>query len=95
MKDRRVDKGMKYSPIFGRYGFLRGSAEASRTINVGDEAVVSKVNEERTTLGILSRCKRLRTMLTLKQNGLVWELERKYESSVHSVSPKSLTCMIP
>lgn len=48
MKDRRVDKGNKYSPIFGRYGFLKGSA-AGQVISVGDEVTVSKTNKERTT----------------------------------------------
>ncbi|KAK2807029.1 hypothetical protein FQN50_005603 [Emmonsiellopsis sp. PD_5] len=48
MRDRRVDKGVKYSPIFGRYGFIdKGSV--GREIEVGDEAVVSRVNEEHTT----------------------------------------------
>lgn len=50
MKDRRVDKGAKYSPIFGRYGFLK-SASAGQTIAVGDEVLVTKVNKERTTFG--------------------------------------------
>lgn len=48
MKDRRVDKGNKYSPIFGRYGFLKG-AGAGQAIAVGDEVTVSKINKERTT----------------------------------------------
>lgn len=48
MKDRRVDKGNKYSPIFGRYGFLKGAA-AGQVIDVGDEVTVSKTNKERTT----------------------------------------------
>ncbi|EGE03641.1 MOSC domain-containing protein [Trichophyton equinum CBS 127.97] len=51
MKDRRVDKGAKYSPVFGRYGFLHleeGGSEA--VIRVGDAVKVSKVNAERTTL---------------------------------------------
>ncbi len=52
MKDRRVDKGNKYSPVFGRYGFSRPSA-AGQTIAVGDEVTVSKINEERTTFGML------------------------------------------
>ncbi|MCJ1280408.1 hypothetical protein MMC21_008236 [Puttea exsequens] len=52
MRDRRVDKGAKYSPIFGRYGFLR-SGDAGRKISVGDGVQVSKVNEERTTFGII------------------------------------------
>lgn len=50
MKDRRVDKGNKYSPIFGRYGFLKGTA-AGQVIAVGDEVTVSKTNKERTTFG--------------------------------------------
>ncbi|KAI7788546.1 mosc domain-containing protein [Diaporthe eres] len=44
MKDRRVDKGNKYSPIFGRYGFLqRERAE----IQVGQEVAITKRMEER------------------------------------------------
>ncbi|CAF9929736.1 MAG: hypothetical protein ALECFALPRED_004438 [Alectoria fallacina] len=48
MKDRRVDKGNKYSPIFGRYGFMKG-AGAGQAIAIGDEVTVSKINKERTT----------------------------------------------
>ena len=48
MKDRRVDKGNKYSPIFGRYGFSKGVA-GEQVIAVGDEVTVSKTNKERTT----------------------------------------------
>ena len=52
MKDRRVDGGMKYSPIFGRYGFLKtGKDEEGRKIAVGDEVAVSKRNNERTKFG--------------------------------------------
>ena len=50
MKDRRVDKGHKYSPIFGRYGFLE-AGDAGQTIAVGDEVTVSKTNKERTAFG--------------------------------------------
>lgn len=46
-KDRRVDPGMKYSPIFGRYGFLEREAEG-RVLRVGDKVEVSGKNEERT-----------------------------------------------
>ena len=49
MKDRRVDKGNKYSPIFGRYGFLRSAP--GQTISIGDEVGVLKRNEERTIFG--------------------------------------------
>ena len=51
MKDRRVDSGAKYSPIFGRYGFLGSNDSSGRTIAVGDEVIVSKRNEERTKFG--------------------------------------------
>lgn len=48
MRDRRVDKGMKYSPIFGRYAFLNAMETSTKTISLGDEVTVSKRNEERT-----------------------------------------------
>lgn len=48
MVDRRVDRGTKWSPVFGRYGFLRGE---ERCLKIGDEVIVSKRNEERTTFG--------------------------------------------
>lgn len=44
MKDRRVDKGSKWSPIFGRYGFPTKGGE----IRVGNELIVSKRNNEHT-----------------------------------------------
>ncbi|KAJ9198017.1 hypothetical protein DTO166G4_9157 [Paecilomyces variotii] len=48
MKDRRVDKGVKYSPVFGRYGFP-DQASNGMTLRVGDEVEVSKRLTERTT----------------------------------------------
>lgn len=47
---RRVDPGMKYSPIFGRYSFLDAGSEGNE-ISVGDEVVVSKRLEARTEFG--------------------------------------------
>ncbi|KAL8706579.1 MAG: hypothetical protein Q9201_000392 [Fulgogasparrea decipioides] len=46
MRDRRVDAGKKWSPVFGRYGFLNGKEGAK--VEIGDEVVVTKRNEERT-----------------------------------------------
>lgn len=46
MRDRRVDEGKKYSPVFGRYGFL--VRKEGGTVTIGDEVSVSKRNEERT-----------------------------------------------
>ncbi|GAD98936.1 MOSC domain containing protein [Paecilomyces variotii No. 5] len=48
MKDRRVDKGVKYRPVFGRYGFP-DKASDGMTLRVGDEVDVSKRLIERTT----------------------------------------------
>lgn len=50
MKDRRVDSGVKYSPVFGRYGFLTKEAEG-RMIAIGNEVTVTKSNPERTKFG--------------------------------------------
>ncbi|KAI9778719.1 MAG: hypothetical protein M1839_007950 [Geoglossum umbratile] len=51
MKDRRVDAGMKYSPVFGRYGFV-GKGGAGKRVTVGDEVAVMIRNEKRTKLGM-------------------------------------------
>ncbi|KAL9057778.1 MAG: hypothetical protein Q9162_002119 [Coniocarpon cinnabarinum] len=44
MKDRRVDKGMKWSPVFGRYGFLNGDEHVQ--LSVGDGVEVTAKNLE-------------------------------------------------
>lgn len=50
-KDRRVDKGAKYSPIFGRYAFLKAGGLLNPTISIGNDAKISKFNAERTKFG--------------------------------------------
>lgn len=50
MKDRRVDRGAKYSPVFGRYSFLDPAGAGTR-ICVGDEVGVSQKSAERTVFG--------------------------------------------
>ncbi len=68
MKDRRVDKGSKYSPIFGRYGFLEpGTSGAGQRIAVGDAVEIYRRNEERTRFGGWSTCKLFNA--NIKQNG--------------------------
>jgi uncharacterized protein YcbX len=52
MPDRRVDKGNKYAPIFGRYGYLGKGVGGS--ISIGDDVSVVKRLEEPTTFGMLS-----------------------------------------
>lgn len=48
-KDRRVDKGAIYKPVFGRYGFLKDDVVAR--VRVGDAVTISKRAEERTVFG--------------------------------------------
>ncbi|KAF2268485.1 hypothetical protein CC78DRAFT_575962 [Lojkania enalia] len=47
-KDRRVDKGAKWSAVFGRYSFWN-SKNRDTTFRVGDEVTVTQRNPERTT----------------------------------------------
>ncbi|KAG9688371.1 MOSC domain-containing protein, partial [Aureobasidium melanogenum] len=47
--DRRVDKGAKYSPVFGRYAFL-GKGDEGKSLSIGDEVTITQRNTERTTL---------------------------------------------
>lgn len=51
-KDRRVDRGAKYKPVFGRYGFMKDDVVAR--VRVGDAVTVSKRAEERTVFGKFS-----------------------------------------
>ncbi|KAJ5295231.1 hypothetical protein PENANT_c001G07745 [Penicillium antarcticum] len=47
MKDRRVDKGARFSPVFGRYSFLEPWGSGTN-LRVGDEVVVAERGKERT-----------------------------------------------
>ncbi|KAJ6103217.1 hypothetical protein N7486_005644 [Penicillium sp. IBT 16267x] len=47
MKDRRVDRGAKFSPVFGRYSFLHWTGHGD-IIRVGDEVGVVARSKERT-----------------------------------------------
>ncbi|KAJ5824466.1 Molybdenum cofactor sulfurase C-terminal [Penicillium robsamsonii] len=46
MKDRRVDSGAKYSPVFGRYAFLEPKGEGV-SLRVGDEVIVAEKGTRR------------------------------------------------
>ncbi|KAK6220334.1 MOSC domain-containing protein [Colletotrichum tabaci] len=54
MRDRRVDPGHKYAPVFGRYAFLAVDAARENPlasvirVRVGDDVVVVRRNPERT-----------------------------------------------
>ena len=51
-RDRRIDPGYKFSPIFGRYGFLSQKNGLNPTqpiiIKVGDEVSITRTNERTT-----------------------------------------------
>lgn len=51
--DRRVDPGAKWSPVFGRYGFLAKlpDGRSAAEVKVGDEVKVVKRNSARTRFG--------------------------------------------
>lgn len=56
MKDRRVDMGSKYSPIFGRYAFLKDASDRGRSrLRLGDRVTVSQRNAVRTKFGMLRK----------------------------------------
>ena len=55
-KDRRVDKGCTFMPVFGRYGYSP-APNIGREICVGDEAVLTRRNRDRTVFGELSTCR--------------------------------------
>ncbi|KAF2834836.1 MOSC domain-containing protein [Patellaria atrata CBS 101060] len=46
-KDRRIDAGSKWSPVFGRYGFIL-QPDDGKVLSVGDEVTVTKRNTEYT-----------------------------------------------
>lgn len=66
--DRRVDRGAKWSPVFGRYSFLAPDCDG-QVISVGDEVVVSKRLEETTKFGKSIRDRVYQTLLTSVQIG--------------------------
>ncbi|KAK0111639.1 hypothetical protein ONS95_001983 [Cadophora gregata] len=51
MKDRRVDTGKQWEPVFGRYGFPVGPG----TLSVGDEVVVEKGEKTSVWNGLVPR----------------------------------------
>ena len=53
MKDRRVDQGARFSPVFGRYSFP-GREAVGKRIKVGDEVWVLKRAKKHTVTGELS-----------------------------------------
>lgn len=49
-RDRRVDKGWKYNPVFGRYGYCE-TAEAGKEIRLGEEVLVTRRAQEINVFG--------------------------------------------
>lgn len=50
-RDRKVDKGWKYSPVFGRYGFCRTS-DTGKEVRLGDKVLLTRRNKEHTVFGM-------------------------------------------
>ncbi|CAG7952466.1 unnamed protein product [Penicillium salamii] len=50
MKDRRVDLGARFSPVFGRYSFLDRGVGAC--LKIGDEVLVAERGDTRSILGM-------------------------------------------
>lgn len=69
--NRRVDPGMKWSPVFGRYSFLHHDSDG-HTVSVGDEVVVSKKNDERTKFGSY-RLQRFLSVIAMLSRRTDWE----------------------
>jgi uncharacterized protein YcbX len=49
-KDRRIDQGVRYSPVFGRYSFLEPK-DNGKVVRIGDEVTLTKRNSELTKFG--------------------------------------------
>lgn len=92
MKDRRVDQGSKYSPIFGRYGFLKGDDAANaHVIAVGDAVTLSRRNTERTKFGKASSTNMMSLELKrTEQNGPACRLEDENER-IHGTTVNTTT----
>lgn len=62
-KDRRVDAGWKYGPVFGKYSYT-SLKDAGKQIHVGDEVVLIRRNKERPIFGRYYRMSRSIMFLT-------------------------------
>lgn len=82
-KDRRVDRGKKWSAVFGRYGFLEG--QNNGIIRVGDEVLVNKRNTEHTAFGEFLYCVIRRILSTNRASRLAGHIayNPKWSSILH------------
>ncbi|KAL2872273.1 serine hydroxymethyltransferase-domain-containing protein [Aspergillus lucknowensis] len=80
MGDRRVDLGAKYSPVFGRYGFL-GAESNSRTLRVGDEVVVARRMQERAIHGKWSGALSIKSSVSLRIGVTVMDHVRRKDTT--------------
>lgn len=94
--DRRVDQGAKWSPIFGRYGFLAKVPEEKNAaeIKVGDQVRVVRRNDARTHFGKLSHFRPWVALLIVCSR----MAESQYKVVCHRstlASMGSVSCCIP
>lgn len=62
--DRRVDKGWKYGPVFGKYSYT-AKKDYGKEIRAGDEIVLTKRVKERPVFGESNACCALRELMRL------------------------------
>jgi uncharacterized protein YcbX len=70
-KDRRVDKGWKYGPVFGKYSYT-GAGDVGKVIREGDQVVLTRRVRERPVfgkfhLGELARCRCVRVWIRTRK----------------------------
>ena len=78
MKDRRIDPGNKWEPVFGRYGFPIHGGE----IRIGDEVVVSRRNTTHTVYSESAFAQIILYSLTMMIDGVMPRLTRVEHISV-------------
>ena len=99
MRDRRVDRGNKWSPVFGRYGFLdKVKGDNWPVVSIGDEVVIGERNKERTiwrkhTVSYHLPIHLVRLTTALLQNGQVQEatLAKQLRNDYRSITPGNLS----
>lgn len=77
-KDRRVDKGWKYGPVFGKYSYT-SLGDKGKTIRVGDVVKLTKRTKERPVFG--KSCNTWVLLTCIADNKLDWPLPKAVVSA--------------
>jgi uncharacterized protein YcbX len=90
-RDRRVDEGMKWSPVFGRYCFLTEEDDLEgkeKVVRVGDEVLVGRRNGGRTRFGEYS-CPEHFFLLWFGTVANVWDCLCRLEGSCYCLDVRA------